>query len=47
SDCPAGTAYRRGEGPAGTPFLRDNPSGRSRPPKPPKAGGEDEESSED
>lgn len=36
-----------GDGPAGAPFRRDNPSGRARPPKPPKAGGDDEESSED
>ncbi|MCV2464757.1 PAC2 family protein, partial [Streptomyces sp. ICN988] len=36
-----------GEGPAGTPFLRDNPSGRSRPSRPPKPSGDDEESSED
>ncbi|MEU9522451.1 MULTISPECIES: filament polymerization regulator ParJ [unclassified Streptomyces] len=36
-----------GDGPSGAPFLRDNPGGRTRPPKPPKAGGDDEESSED
>jgi len=29
------------------PFRLDNPGGRQRPPKPPRSGGEDEDSSED
>ncbi len=36
-----------GDGTSGTPYLRDNPSGRTRPPRPPKTSGDDEESSED
>jgi hypothetical protein len=37
------------EGGDSTSYLRDNPSGRTRPPKPPKPGGnaDDEESSEE
>ncbi|CAM5730168.1 Carboxylate--amine ligase OS=Streptomyces fumanus OX=67302 GN=GCM10018772_46290 PE=4 SV=1 [Streptomyces fumanus] len=36
-----------GDGPPGPPFLRGEPGGRPRPPKPPRTGGDDEESSEE
>ncbi|PNG20858.1 PAC2 family protein [Streptomyces cahuitamycinicus] len=44
---PAAGGHATADGSESTSYLRDNPSGRTRPPKPPKPGTEDDESSED
>jgi hypothetical protein len=44
---PGAGGHATADGSDSTSYLRDNPSGRTRPPKPPKPGTDDDESSED